>query len=132
MGATSDDLMDLARAGAERIDMPDNRVRYPSFTDVEEQCVAEYDELLSVCTMTTLVPADVQRQDRSSSAWEIVANDHPIEELIDNLAPDLAQPSIAPTGGRAEARRGTKALTVASPVRDEGTGLRAEGVACRS
>ena len=30
MGATSDDLMDIARAGAERIDMPDTRVRFPS------------------------------------------------------------------------------------------------------
>jgi hypothetical protein len=46
MGATSDDLMDIARAGAERIDMPDSGVRYPSFSDIEEQCAAEYDELL--------------------------------------------------------------------------------------
>ena len=42
MGATSDDLMDIARAGAERIEMPDKRVRYPSFADIEEQCAVEY------------------------------------------------------------------------------------------
>ena len=46
MGATSDDLMDIARAGAERMEIADNRVAYPSFSDVEEQCAAEYDELL--------------------------------------------------------------------------------------
>ena len=46
MGATSDDLMDIARAGAERIEMTDNRVSYPSFSDIEEQCATEYDELL--------------------------------------------------------------------------------------
>src|SRR5262245_32603863 len=48
MGATSDDLMDIARAGAERLDMPDDRVRYPSFGDIEEQCATEYDELLNL------------------------------------------------------------------------------------
>ena len=37
MGATSDDLMDIARAGAERIDMPDRQIRYPSFGDIEDQ-----------------------------------------------------------------------------------------------
>ena len=52
MGATSDELMDIARAGAERIDIPDKRVRYPSFADIEEQCATEYDELLEALTMT--------------------------------------------------------------------------------
>ena len=64
MGATSDDLMDLARAGAERIDMPDDRVRYPSFSDIEEQCANEYDELLNALHEDELfAPADVQRQE---------------------------------------------------------------------
>ena len=64
MGATSDDLMDIARAGAERIDMPDNRVRYPSFSDIEEQCASEYDELLDALHDDELfAPADVQRQE---------------------------------------------------------------------
>ena len=69
MGATSDDLMDIARAGAERIEMPDNRVSYPSFSDIEEQCATEYDELLERCTTTScsLLPMCSARK-RSSSA----------------------------------------------------------------
>jgi hypothetical protein len=90
MGATSDDLMDIARAGAERIDMPDNRVRYPSFGDIEEQCAAEYDELLDALHDDELfAPADVQRQeDIVQRLKELVdVEDHElIEELVDNLA----------------------------------------------
>ena len=88
--ATSDDLMDLARAGAERIDMPDNRVRYPSFSDVEEQCAAEYDELLNALHDDELfAPADVQRQEEIVQRLKelVDENDHElIEELVDNLA----------------------------------------------
>ena len=90
MGATSDDLMDIARAGAERIDMPDNRVRYPSFSDIEEQCAAEYDELLETLHEDELfAPADVQRQEEIVQRLkEIVGeSEHElIEELVDNLA----------------------------------------------
>ena len=88
--ATSDDLMDLARAGAERIDMPDNRVRYPSFSDVEEQCAAEYDELLNALHDDELFePADVQRQEEIVQRLKelVDESDHElIEELVDNLA----------------------------------------------
>lgn len=90
MGATSDDLMDLARAGAERIDLPDNRVRYPSFSDVEEQCAAEYDELLNALHDDELfAPADVQRQEEIIERLKelVDEDDHElIEELVDNLA----------------------------------------------
>lgn len=90
MGATSDDLMDLARAGAERIDMPDDRVRYPSFSDIEEQCAAEYDELLNALHDDELfAPADVQRQEEIVERLkELVdeAEHELIEELVDNLA----------------------------------------------
>ena len=90
MGATSDDLMDIARAGAERIDMPDNRLRYPSFSDIEEQCASEYDELLDALHEDELfAPADVQRQEEIVQRLkEIVGEgEHElIEELVDNLA----------------------------------------------
>ena len=90
MGATSDDLMDLARAGAERIDMPDDRVRYPSFSDIEEQCAAEYDELLNALHDDELfAPADVQRQEEIVERLKELVDDHDhelIEELVDNLA----------------------------------------------
>jgi hypothetical protein len=90
MAATSDELMDIARAGAERIDMPDTRVRYPSFADVEEQCAAEYDELLSALHDDELfAPADVQRQEELVERLKAVLgeeHDEVLEELVDNLA----------------------------------------------
>ena len=122
MGATSDDLMDIARAGAERIDMPDNRVRYPSFSDIEEQCATEYDELLDALHDDELfAPADVQRQE------EIVQR---LKELVDEAGPradrragrqsraaDLAEPGSGVSSGygrRSQARGRTKALTETS------------------
>ena len=90
MAATSDELMDIARAGAERIDMPDTRVRYPSFGDVEEQCAAEYDELLNALHDDELfAPADVQRQEELVERLKAVLGeeyDEVLEELVDNLA----------------------------------------------
>ena len=90
MGATSDDLMDIARAGAERIEMPENRVRYPSFSDIEEQCATEYDELLETLHEDELfAPADVQRQEEIVQRLKELVDepDHElIEELVDNLA----------------------------------------------
>jgi hypothetical protein len=90
MGATSDDLMDIARAGAERVDMPDNRVRYPSFGDIEEQCATEYDELLDALHEDELfAPADVQRQEEIVGMLKerLTEGDQElIEELVDNLA----------------------------------------------
>jgi hypothetical protein len=90
MGATSDDLMDIARAGAERIDMPDNRVRFPSFSDIEEQCATEYDELLEALHEDELfAPADVQRQEEIVQRLKEIVDEPEhelIEELVDNLA----------------------------------------------
>ena len=90
MGATSDDLMDIARAGAERIEMSDNRVGYPSFSDIEEQCAMEYDELLDTLHDDELfAPADVQRQEEIVQRLKELVDDEDqelIEELVDNLA----------------------------------------------
>jgi hypothetical protein len=88
MGATSDDLMDIARAGAERIDMPDERVRYPSFSDIEEQCAAEYDELLNVLHEDELFqPVDIQRQEETVDKLKLIVgteNEELVEDLVDN------------------------------------------------
>ena len=90
MGATSDELMDIARAGAERIDIPDKRIRYPSFADVEEQCATEYDELLEALHDDELfAPADVQRQEELVERLKAVVgpqHEDVLEELVDNLA----------------------------------------------
>jgi hypothetical protein len=88
MGATSDDLMDIARAGAERIDLPDEHRRYPAFSDVEEQCATEYDELLSVLHEDELFqPVDVQRQQEVVDKLKALLGDQHedlVEDLVDN------------------------------------------------
>ena len=93
MGATSDDLMEIARSGAERIDLPDGRIRYPSFGDVEEQCAAEYDELLNALHDDELfAPADLQRQEEMVQRLKgLVPDDEQelVEELVDNQARQL-------------------------------------------
>jgi hypothetical protein len=88
MSATSDDLMDIARAGAERIDLPDERVRYPSFSDIEEQCATEYDELLNVLHEDELfAPVDVQRQQEVVDKLKALlgADNADDEALVDDL-----------------------------------------------
>ena len=91
MGATSDDLMDLARAGAERIDMPDNRVRYPSFTrrrgTVRDrirraaQCAARR---RAVRPGRRAAPGGDRRAPEGDRRRD--ADHELIEELVDNLA----------------------------------------------
>jgi hypothetical protein len=88
MGATSDDLMHIARAGAERIDLPDERVRFPSFSDIEEQCATEYDDLLNLLHEDELFqPVDVQRQQEAVDQLKaLVGEQHEqlVEDLVDN------------------------------------------------
>ena len=90
MGATSDDLMDIARAGAERIELSESRISYPSFSDIEEQCAAEYDELLDALHDDELfAPADVQRQEDIVQHLKELLGEQDrelLEELVDNLA----------------------------------------------
>jgi hypothetical protein len=93
MGGTSDDLMEIARAGAERLDLPDERLRYPSFGDIEEQCAAEYDELLNALhDDEVFAPADLQRQEEIVEILKgIIGERHEelLEELIDNQVRQL-------------------------------------------
>jgi hypothetical protein len=88
MGATSDELMDIARAGAERIDMPDEHLRYPSFSDIEEQCAVEYDELLNALHEDELFqPVDVQRQEEVVEKLKALVGEQQenlVEDLVDN------------------------------------------------
>ena len=88
MAATSDELMDIARAGAERINMPDERVRYPSFSDIEDQCESEYDELLNALHDDELFrPVDLQKQEELVDRLKsLVGRDGEelVEELVDN------------------------------------------------
>jgi hypothetical protein len=73
---TSDELLQLADACAEKLDL-DGKVRQvPSFSDAEEQCEDEYEELLQVIHEDELfAPVDIQRQ----------------EELVEQIAAALPE-----------------------------------------
>ena len=45
---TSDDVMQVAGEAAARVALPRRRRRYPSFSEVEEQCAEQYEELLEL------------------------------------------------------------------------------------
>ncbi len=93
MSTTSDDLMAIARAGAEKIDLSAGQRGFPSFSDVEEQCAAHYDELLDALHEDELFqPVDVQHQEELVEQIK-AALDEPkweaIDDLIDNHARHL-------------------------------------------
>lgn len=62
---TSEELLVLAERCADRMDL-DGKVRHvPSFSDAEDQCEAEYEELLQAIHEDELfAPVDIQRQEQ--------------------------------------------------------------------
>lgn len=87
---TSNDLMRLAQACADKI-TPSRRTRnFPSFAEVEEQCGDEYEELLTVLHEDDVyAPADLDEQERLVNAIRTALpppNQPLIEELVDNQA----------------------------------------------
>ena len=87
---TSDDLMRLARACANRITPPRKSRQFPSFSEVEEQCEEEYEELLAVLHDDEVYqPADLAVQEQLVEAIRTALPDirHVLlEELVDNQA----------------------------------------------
>jgi hypothetical protein len=87
---TSTDLMRLARACADRISPPGRTRQFPSFSEVEEQCGDEYEELLTVLHEDELfAPADLDEQERLVEAIRRVLPEvqhRLVETLIDNQA----------------------------------------------
>ena len=87
---TSEELLQLADRCAEKLEL-DGKVRHiPSFSDAEEQCEDEYEELLQVIHEDELfAPVDIQRQEE---LVELIAAALPEEqrmlivELADNHA----------------------------------------------
>jgi hypothetical protein len=61
---TSEELLELAEACASKLDL-DGKLRHvPSFSDAEEQCEDEYEELLEAIHDDELfAPVDIQRQE---------------------------------------------------------------------
>ena len=87
---TSDELLELADKCADKIEL-DGKLRHvPSFSDIEDQCEDEYEELLQAIHDDELfAPVDIQRQE---SLVEQIAEALPedkrtlIVELADNHA----------------------------------------------
>lgn len=63
--STSEELLELAERCADRLNL-DGKVRHvPSFSDAEDQCEAEYEELLQAIHEDELfAPVDIQRQEQ--------------------------------------------------------------------
>lgn len=93
MSATSDELMTIARAAADKIDIRTEVRQFPSFGDVEDQCEEELDELLATLHDDEVFEAvDVQRQqDLADTLIAALPEDkrEMLDELIDNQTRQL-------------------------------------------
>ncbi len=89
---TADELMELARACAAKVDLSDRR-QLPSLEDVEEQCGDEYEELLDVLQEDDVFGAvDLERQQQLSDAIEDALSETQrplLEELQDQQTRQL-------------------------------------------
>ena len=88
--ATSDELLELADQCASKLDL-DGKVRHvPTFSDAEEQCEDEYEELLQAIHEDELfAPVDIQRQEQLVEQIAAKLPEHArtlIVELADNHA----------------------------------------------
>lgn len=87
---TSDDVMQLAEACANRVELPRRRRRYPSFAEVEEQCADEYEDLLALLHEDEIyAPADLDRQEDLVRTIQVALPEHVqtlVDELVDNQA----------------------------------------------
>lgn len=87
---TSEELLELAERCASKLDLQGQLRHVPSFSDAEEQCEDEYEELLQAIHEDELfAPVDIQRQEE---LVELIAAALPEEkrtlivELADNHA----------------------------------------------
>lgn len=87
---TSDELLELADACAMKLEL-DNALRHvPSFSDAEEHCEDEYEDLLQAIHEDELfAPVDIQRQEQIVEQIAAALPEdkrHLIVELADNHA----------------------------------------------
>jgi hypothetical protein len=87
---TSADLMRMARACADRVTLPRKPRQFPSFSEVEEQCGDQYEELLQVLHEDEVFEAaDLDEQERLVEAIRAgiaEARQDLVESLVDNQA----------------------------------------------
>ena len=90
MSPTSDDLMDIARAGADKIEIEGESRQFPSFGDIEDQCEDAYGELLDTLHEDELFePVSLERQGELVNQIKQALRDpkgHLVDELIDNIS----------------------------------------------
>jgi hypothetical protein len=93
MSVTSDELMTIARTAADKIEVNTDARQFPSFGDVEDQCEAEFDELLETLHEDEVFePVDVQRQQELADALTAALPPDKrelLDELIDNQSRQL-------------------------------------------
>jgi hypothetical protein len=82
--------MRLARIAAERITLPRSARQFPSFSEVEDQCADEYEDLLGLLHDDDVFEAaDLERQETLVQAIQIALPEavrQLIDELVDNQA----------------------------------------------
>jgi hypothetical protein len=90
MSTTSEELMTVAREAADKIELSPRTHVYPSFGDIEEQCEAEFDELLTMLHEDEVFePVSVDRQEELVKQIQAaLPEDHRqlLEDLVDNHA----------------------------------------------
>ena len=90
MSTTSEELMNVAREAADKIELSPGTRTYPSFGDIEEQCEAEFDELLTMLHEDEVFePVSVARQEDVVQQLQAALPEERralVEELVDNHA----------------------------------------------
>ena len=90
MPVPPDDLADIARRCAAKVDVPSQPDRLPSFSEVEEQCEEEYERLLeALLDDEVFAPVDLAYQETLvEQIRDALPPDmrHTVEELVDNHA----------------------------------------------
>ncbi len=86
----TDELLDLGRAAARKLDLSSDIRVYPTFSDTEDACGDEYEQMLQVLhTDELFAPVDVERQEQLSETIKAAlppGKRDLVEDLIDNHA----------------------------------------------
>lgn len=82
--------MEIARAGADKLDIEGEARSFPSFSDIEDQCEGEYGELLDVLHEDELFePISLDRQEELVKQLKQAVGNlrrELVDELVDNLS----------------------------------------------
>jgi hypothetical protein len=84
----SEDLLEIARAAAARLDLSSDLRFAPTFALAEEVCGDEYEQMLQLLHEDEVfAPVDLERQERDVEALKEALTDEPrdlLDDLVDN------------------------------------------------